>query len=108
MRTRAPASSATRGFTNACWTSWKPLSPAVDNFAGVVSWNRRCSARPATRNFWRCLKKPADKIKRVGLIANPDKVNCRTAVQKAAAMIAEAGRLVLSDKATADLAGLKA
>jgi len=53
------------------------------------------------------LKKPSDKIKRVGLIANADKFDCRPAVQKAAALIAEAGRLVLSDKPTADLAGLK-
>src|SRR5207237_4499517 len=34
-------------------------------------------------------------------------VNCRAVVQKAAALIAEAGRSVSSDKATADLAGLK-
>ena len=54
------------------------------------------------------MKKLSDKIKRVGLVANPDKVNCRPAVQKAAALITEAGRLVLSDKPTADLAGLKA
>ncbi len=48
-----------------------------------------------------------DNIQRVGLIANPEKGNCLPAVQKAAALIAEAGRLVLSDQATADLAGLK-
>jgi len=53
------------------------------------------------------LKRLPDKIKRVGLIANPDKFNCRPAVQKAADLITEAGRLVLSDKPTADLAGLK-
>ena len=53
------------------------------------------------------MKKLADKIKRVGLIANPEKVNCRPAVQRAAALIAEAGRLVVCDKATADLAGIK-
>ena len=53
------------------------------------------------------MKKLPSKIKRVGLIANPDKGNCRPAVQKAAAMIVEAGRVVMSDKATADLAGLK-
>ena len=53
------------------------------------------------------MKNLADKIKRVGLIANAEKVNCRAAVQKAAALIAEAGRTVSSDKATADLAGLK-
>jgi len=54
------------------------------------------------------LKKPADKIKRVGLIANPDKSACRAVVQRAAALVAEAGRIVLADKATADLARLKA
>jgi len=48
-----------------------------------------------------------DNIQRVGLIANPEKGNCLPAVQKAAALIAKAGRLVLSDQATADLAGLK-
>jgi len=53
------------------------------------------------------LKNLADKIKRVGLIANAEIVNGRAAVQKAAALIAEAGRTVASDKATADLAGLK-
>ena len=53
------------------------------------------------------MKKLADKIKRVGLIANPDKVNCCPAVQKAAGLIARAGRTLLSDKVTADLAGLK-
>ena len=54
------------------------------------------------------MKKPADKIKRVGLIANPDKSACRAVVQRAAALVAEAGRIVLADKATADLARLKA
>lgn len=53
------------------------------------------------------MKKLADNIKRVGLIANPEKLDCRETVQKAAALIAAAGRAVLSDKATADLAGLK-
>ena len=53
------------------------------------------------------MKKLADSIKRVGLIANPEKMDCREAVQKAAALIVAAGRAVLSDKATADLAGIK-
>jgi len=53
------------------------------------------------------LKELAETIKRVGLIANPEKVNCREAVQKAAVLIADAGRAVLSDKPTADLASLK-
>ena len=53
------------------------------------------------------MKELAETIKRVGLIANPEKVNCREAVQKAAVLIADAGRAVLSDKPTADLASLK-
>jgi NAD+ kinase len=52
------------------------------------------------------LKRPAEKIKRVGLIANSEKVNCHAAVQKAAALIADAGRVVACDKATAELADL--
>ena len=54
------------------------------------------------------MKKLADKIKRVGLVANSEKFNCHPAVRMAASLIAEAGRLVLCDKATADLAGPKA
>ena len=53
------------------------------------------------------MKNLADNIKRVGLIAHSEKVNCRPAVQKAAALIAQAGRSVSSDKATADVARLK-
>ena len=53
------------------------------------------------------MKELAQRIERVGLVANADKLNCREAVQSAAAQMAEAGRTVLSDKATADLAGLK-
>ncbi len=41
------------------------------------------------------------------MIANPEKVNCREAVRHAARLIADAGRAVFSDKASADLAGLK-
>jgi NAD+ kinase len=48
-----------------------------------------------------------DPIKRVALIANADKIDCRGAVQRAAALIEKAGRTVLSDKVTADLGGLK-
>ncbi|HXT39598.1 MAG TPA: NAD(+)/NADH kinase [Candidatus Angelobacter sp.] len=53
------------------------------------------------------MKKLADKIKRVGLIANSEKINCRAAVQKAAALISDAGRVAACDKATAQLADLK-
>ncbi len=53
------------------------------------------------------MKKSADTIKRVGLIANPEKADCRAAVRKAAGLIADAGREVFSDKVTADLAGFQ-
>jgi NAD+ kinase len=53
------------------------------------------------------LKKQADKIKRVGLIGNSDKVACADIVRKAARLIQRAGRKVLCDAGTARLAGLK-
>ena len=40
-------------------------------------------------------------------MANPEKINCRAAVRKAAALIADSGRTALSDRATAGFAGLK-
>lgn len=48
-----------------------------------------------------------DNKKRVGLIANTDKSSCRQLVRKAAAAIGAAGRSVLADAATANLADLK-
>jgi NAD+ kinase len=53
------------------------------------------------------LKKLADSIKRVGLIANTEKVSCRPVIQKAAALIAKSGRTVLTEAATAEMARLK-
>jgi NAD+ kinase len=53
------------------------------------------------------LKKLADKIKRVGLIGNSEKVSCAEAVNKAARLIRSAGRLVFSDADTARLARLR-
>lgn len=55
----------------------------------------------------RCLKTSPERIERVGLVANADKPSCRAALQKAAELIAAAGRTALADKATADLAGIK-
>ena len=52
------------------------------------------------------MKKLADKIKRVGLIGNSEKVSCATAVNKAARLITAAGRRIFSDAATARFAGL--
>lgn len=49
------------------------------------------------------MKKQADKIKRVGLVANSAKVSSRALVQKAAALVQRAGRQVLSDAETAQL-----
>jgi NAD+ kinase len=47
-----------------------------------------------------------DRIQRIGLLANPEKVHCRSLVRRAAALIGKAGRRVLTDRATADFAGL--
>ena len=49
----------------------------------------------------------ADKIKRVGLIGNSEKVSAADAVKRAARLIASAGRTIYSDPPTARLARLK-
>ena len=54
------------------------------------------------------MKKLADKIKRVGLIGNSEKVSCAGAVREAARLVAAAGRQLYSESITAGLAGLKA
>jgi len=54
------------------------------------------------------LKTRADKIKRVGVIGNSEKVACAEAVKRAARLIASAGRELCSDRSTAHLAGLRA
>jgi NAD+ kinase len=53
------------------------------------------------------LKKPADHIKRVGLIGNSEKVSCAEAVIKAARLIRAAGRELFCDPDTARLARLR-
>jgi NAD+ kinase len=52
------------------------------------------------------LKKLAKKIRRVGLLANSDKLPSRELVRKAASLIRSSGRQVNTDSATARLAGL--
>jgi NAD+ kinase len=52
------------------------------------------------------LKKLADKIKRVGLIGNSEKVSSATALTKAAKLIRAAGRTIFTDADTARLARL--
>jgi NAD+ kinase len=52
------------------------------------------------------LKKLADKIKRVGLIGNSEKISSASALTKAAKLIRAAGRAVFSDANTAQLARL--
>jgi NAD+ kinase len=52
------------------------------------------------------LKTLADRIKRVGLIGNSEKVSAAAAVKQAARLLAAAGRKVYTDAATARLAGL--
>jgi NAD+ kinase len=54
------------------------------------------------------LKKLADKITRVGVIGNSEKVSCAEAVERAARLITGAGRKLYSDSATAELGKLKA
>ncbi len=53
------------------------------------------------------MKNPAEQIKRVGLIANVDKVSGKAVIRKAADLVALSGRKVLADEATARMAGLK-
>ena len=54
------------------------------------------------------MKKLADRIKRVGLIGNSEKVAAAPAVQRAARLVTATGRAIYSDPATASLARLKA
>lgn len=54
------------------------------------------------------MKKLADKIKRIGLVGNSEKVSFARTVQNAARLIRAAGRKVFSEPATAQLAGIKA
>jgi NAD+ kinase len=54
------------------------------------------------------LKKLSETIRRVGLIANSDKVSSSELVRRAAQLIRRSGRQVLADAATGSLAGLKA
>jgi NAD+ kinase len=49
----------------------------------------------------------AERIKRVGVIGNSEKVSCAEAVKRAARLIAAAGRTLYSDPATACMAKLK-
>lgn len=53
------------------------------------------------------MKKPADKIKRIGLIGNSEKVSCAKAVSDAARLIRAAGRQFFCDPDTAHLARLR-
>jgi NAD+ kinase len=49
------------------------------------------------------LKKRTERIRRIGLIANPEKVDCRDAVQRATACIRRARRQAFTDADTAEL-----
>lgn len=54
------------------------------------------------------MKTSANKITRVGLIGNSEKVSCAEAVRRAARLITAAGRRIFCDPATAGLARLEA
>ncbi|HET7623746.1 MAG TPA: NAD(+)/NADH kinase [Verrucomicrobiae bacterium] len=53
------------------------------------------------------MKKQSEKIRRVGLIGNSEKVSCGAAVSKAAGLIRKAKRQIFSDPETARLANLR-
>ena len=53
------------------------------------------------------MKRATDKFKRVGLIGNADKPAFRAVILQAARLVAQSGRAVFSDAATAQFAGLK-
>jgi NAD+ kinase len=53
------------------------------------------------------LNELAEKIKRVGLIGNPEKAACASIVKQAARLVVAAGRKVYADATTAEWAGLK-
>jgi NAD+ kinase len=54
------------------------------------------------------LRKPADQIRVVGVLANPEKPACRPVVRRAVQLLKQAGRQVLTDRATAQFARLEA
>jgi NAD+ kinase len=53
------------------------------------------------------LKKLPEAVRRVGLIANPEKAACHAVIEQAVCLVTESGRKVLADEATSQLAGLK-
>jgi len=53
------------------------------------------------------LKKLANKINRIGLVANTQKAACRNLLREAAMLIQSASRRAICDSATAEMAGLK-
>jgi NAD+ kinase len=53
------------------------------------------------------LKNKADKIKRVGVIGNPDKPSCARTVARAAKLVQAAGRKLLCDPVTARMGGIR-
>lgn len=52
------------------------------------------------------MRKIADRIQTVGILANPDKADASKVARRAARLIAQAGRMALCDRATAELARL--
>lgn len=54
------------------------------------------------------MKTLADKIERVGLIGNSDKVSCAGIVRRAARLVREAGRTLLVERVTSEQAGVDA
>lgn len=61
-------------------------------------------APPATSSFWHCLRPLTEKIRRVGLVANPDKPAARALARQALGLLTSRGCEVLTDAATASSA----
>lgn len=53
------------------------------------------------------MKKLADTLRRVGLVANVEKTSCRAVVRQAARLVEASGRVPVADAATARFAGLR-
>lgn len=63
--------------------------------------------RLETKNSWCCLKKPAEKIRTIGLVGNTDKPDAARTVRKAATMITARGGKVVALEETACHSRLK-
>src|SRR5271165_3093313 len=90
------------------WASWPSSSQVSRERDGWTQRRPRFSGPPAIESSWHSLKELAEKIRRVGLIGNSEKVSCAGVVQQAARLVRATGRKLFSDPVTAQWAGIKA